>query len=151
MANRGGRRENSGRKKGSGLSNFIKNRVDEMLFELLKNDEFKQKAQTEVNRFEMFSGWIYIIRNKQNGYYKVGITQSQNPNGRFSLYRTHDMDIELIFIESVDNCREIEEFIHSTMNEFRHGTSDWYKLNADIVLSVIKTINKHKYPNYGRW
>ena len=144
MAGHGGRRDNSGRKKGSGISNFIKNRVDEMLFELLKNDEFRSKAQSEVNRFEMFSGWIYVIRNKQTNFYKVGITQSENPNGRLSLYRSHDMDIELIFIESVDNCRELEEFIHSQLNEFRCGTSDWYSIKTDDVLSIIKTINNHK-------
>jgi len=117
----------------------------------LKNDEFRSKAQSEVNRFEMFSGWIYVIRNKQTNFYKVGITQSENPNGRLSLYRSHDMDIELIFIESVDNCRELEEFIHSQLNEFRCGTSDWYSIKTDDVLSIIKTINNHKYPNYGRW
>lgn len=147
---RGGARKGSGRKRGTGLSNFIRNRVDEMLFELLKNDEFKAKAKEEVSRCEMFSGWIYVIQNNTNGQFKVGITQGDNPNVRLSLYRAHGMDVELIFIDNVDNCRELEEFIHSNISKFFVGKSDWCELKHEHVLSIIKTINHYKYPKYGR-
>ena len=147
---RGGARKGSGRKRGTGLSNFIRNRVDEMLFELLSNEEFKSKAKAEVNNHEMFRGWIYIIRNNINGQFKVGITQGDNPNVRLSLYTAHGMDVELIFIENIDNCRELEDFIHSNISEFFVGKSDWCELNHEDVLSIIKIINHYKYPKYGR-
>ena len=147
MSNRGGSRLNAGRKKGSGISsivaNAVKDRVDEILDELLKNDKIKQYAINTHNEYALFSGWIYIIKNLDNGFYKVGISQQQNINKRLSLYKSHSMDVEVIFYDRVNYVNDLENIVHESISHFEKG--DWFKCDLAMLVSILQTITEHKH------
>jgi len=151
MANYGGSRVNSGRKKGTGFSNKVKFYVDKMLVEMLEDNEVKKQIHKELSQLNLTSGWIYIIRDRVSNNYKVGVTQSDNPKVRLSHYVNY-IEIDLIYIEVIDNCFDVEALIHQKYHNNRIK-GDWFKLNHENIINIIRNINEYKYSKFynGRW
>jgi hypothetical protein len=145
--NHGGRRPGQGRKKGSGISNLIskvvKEKVDEILIELLKNEEFKTKSLKSIKDYSVFCGWIYIIKDKKSNLYKVGMTQRDTINQRMTLYHTNFIDIDIIYYDKVDYVIDLENELHSIIDIFEKG--DWFKCNIETLCRLIYTISNHKH------
>jgi hypothetical protein len=148
---RGGSRINSGRKKGTGFSNKIKFYVDKMLTEMIQDNEIKKQVYNEINQLTFTTGWIYIIKDKVTNNFKIGVTQNDNPKVRLSHYVNY-IEIDLIYIESINNCFEIESLIHQKYNANRIK-GDWFNLSNENIISIIRNINEIKYNKIynGRW
>jgi hypothetical protein len=150
--NNGGARPGAGRKKGSGMSGIIKNHVDNFMLELLKEDQVKQTALSEYIQLEIDEGWIYVIRDDNTSFIKIGVTQKKNPSQRLNLYKSHNMEISLLFLDKVKHCFDIEGDIHAQIEAHRKK-GDWFDLDVNDVMDVIFLINKHNHKKYydGRW
>lgn len=147
----GGSRINSGRKKGTGFSNKIKFYVDKMLTEMMQDQEIKKQIHTEINQLTFTTGWIYFIKDRISNNFKIGVSQSNNPKVRLSHYVNY-IEIDLIYIENISNCFEIEALIHQKFDANRIK-GDWFKLSNEDVISIIRYINEIKYNKIynGRW
>lgn len=143
----GGSRKGAGRKKGSGLSGKIKSYVDDFMLELLKDNDIKNQINRDLKQMSFTSGYIYIIKDVDTGNTKIGVTQKPNPKSRLSQYSSHKINYELIFIDEVEYCFDIENEIH-ILNENKRIKGDWFDMNKIDVLNSIKIINKHKYKKY---
>jgi hypothetical protein len=150
--NNGGSRKGAGRKQGTGVSTKIKKYVEEMMLEMLKDESINNQIMVELKQLSLTSGWIYIIRDVNNNEVKIGVTQKENPKGRLSQYVSHKIDIELLFIDKIEDCFELENEIHISI-ERRRIKGDWFKLNSEDVYKIISTINNHKHKTIydGRW
>ena len=140
-------RGRAGRKKGSGLSGVIKKHVDNFMNELIKEPSIQEKLQESIAEITLHSGWIYIIKDNDTELTKIGVTQRSNPNQRLNLYSCHNMDIQKIYIDNVENCFELEEEVLISL-ERKRVKGDWFDLNDEDVLKVISIINKSKYQKY---
>lgn len=151
----GGTRPGAGRKKGSGyggVSSLIKKHVDDFMSELIKDKRLDKCVKKDLIQLSITSGWIYLIKDLDSEEYKVGVTQKTNPKQRLSQYVSHKMNIELIFIENIEDCFELEEDICIALDKKR-VRGDWFKLNDSELIEVIHIINEHKYKGIhdGRW
>ncbi len=140
--NNGGVRSGAGRKKGSGVSGKIKMYVDEMMHKLIEDKELKKEIINDLIQMKFDSGYIYIIRDLETNFVKVGVTQRKNPKQRLSLYITHNMKINLLFIDYVENCFELEEEINQSLKNREKG--DWFNLSFFEILQIVTKISKHK-------
>ena len=134
----------AGRKKGTGVSNKINTAVNNFMSELLEDEEIKSQVIKELKQISAFQGWIYIIKDNNTGYYKIGVTQKENPNTRLSLYRSHKMDIKIIFIDIVDGVFELEEILHGMFQRVSIG--DWFELSDQNIIEIITKISNFKHP-----
>lgn len=142
--NKGGSRKGSGRKKGSGFSSLLKKYVDDFMYELLKDDKIKDKIQNDLKQLSLTSGYIYIIKDLDRGTIKIGVTQVSNPKKRLSQYTSHKINFELLFIETVNDCYEVENEIHLIIENNRIR-GDWFNIDDLTIFNIIKLINKRKY------
>jgi len=148
----GGSRNGAGRKKGSGVSCIIKKHVDNFMIQLLQDDCVKELIKKDLKQLSITSGWIYLIKDIDNGSVKIGVTQKDNPNHRLSQYVSHKMNVELLFIDEIEDCFEVENELHISL-EMKRLKGDWFNLDDSDVLNIITIINKHKFKKiyYGRW
>ena len=142
--NRGGSRKGAGRKKGSGFSSLLKKYVDEFMYELLKDDKIKDRIQNDLKELSLTSGYIYIIKDLDRGTIKIGVTQVSNPKKRLSQYTSHKINFELLFIETVNDCYEVENEIHLIIENNRIR-GDWFSIDDLTIFNIIKLIYKRKY------
>ena len=140
----GGSRKNAGRKKGSGFSNLIKKYVDDFMYELLDNTKVKDKILKDLKQLSLTSGFIYIIKDLDTLEIKIGVTQVSNPKRRLSQYSSHKINYELMFIDTIEDCYEIENEIHLIIEDKR-VKGDWFNIDDIVLLDIIKLINKRKY------
>jgi hypothetical protein len=140
----GGSRKGAGRKKGTGVSTKIKKYVEEMMFAMLKDESVNAQIMREFKQLSMSSGWIYVIKDLDNNEVKIGVTQKENPKHRLSQYTSHKINIELLFIDDIEDCFELENEIHISF-ENKRINGDWFDLTNEDVLKIIYIINKHKY------
>ena len=140
----GGSRKGSGRKKGTGVSTKIKKYVEEMMIAMLKDESVNAQIMSELKQLSVSSGWIYVIKDLDNNEVKIGVTQKENPKNRLSQYTSHKMNIELLFIDDIEDCFELENEIHISFKNQRIN-GDWFNLTNEDVLKIIYIINKHKY------
>ena len=140
----GGSRKNAGRKKGSGFSNLIKKYVDDFMYELLDNAKVKDKILKDLKQLSLTSGFIYIIKDLDTLEIKIGVTQVSNPKRRLSQYSSHKINYELMFIDTIEDCYEIENEIHLIIKDKR-VKGDWFNIDDVVLLDIIKLINKRKY------
>jgi hypothetical protein len=140
----GGSRKNAGRKKGSGFSSLIKKYVDDFMYELLDNAKVKDKILEDLKQLSLTSGYIYIIKDLDTLEIKIGVTQVSNPKRRLSQYSSHKINYELLFIDTIEDCYEIENEIHLII-ENKRVKGDWFNINDAVLLDIIKLINKRKY------
>ena len=140
----GGSRKNAGRKKGSGFSNLIKKYVDDFMYELLDNAKVKDKILKDLKQLSLTSGFIYIIKDLDTLEIKIGVTQVSNPKRRLSQYSSHKINYELMFIDTIEDCYEIENEIHLIIEDKR-VKGDWFNIDDVVLLDIIKLINKRKY------
>jgi hypothetical protein len=140
----GGSRKNAGRKKGSGFSNLIKKYVDDFMYELLDNTKVKDKILKDLKQLSLTSGFIYIIKDLDTLEIKIGVTQVSNPKRRLSQYSSHKINYELMFIDTIEDCYEIENEIHLIIEDKR-VKGDWFNIDDVVLLDIIKLINKRKY------
>ncbi len=150
--NHGGSRKGAGRKKSSGVSSIIKKHVDAFMVDMLKDARIEGYVNSDLRQLSISSGWIYVIRDRSTDYIKVGVTQRKNPNERLSLYASHNMIIDLVFVDFVDDCFGVEDAIHSQIEQYR-VKGDWFKLDDENVLGSIMIISKLKHNKIynGRW
>lgn len=145
--NGGGSRKGAGRKKGSSVSNIIANtvrdRVDEILKDILKSKDVSTYAVDSYLEHSLFIGWIYLIKNKDTGLYKIGITQKKNINQRITQYKSHEMNVNVIFADRVNYVNELEDMIHSAIENFVKG--DWFECDLNILCKILKIITEHKH------
>jgi len=140
----GGSRKNAGRKKGSGFSSLLKKYVDEFMVELLKDEQINNKIQKDLNQISLTSGFIYIIKDLDRGNIKIGVTQVSNPKRRLSQYTSHKINFELLFIEKLEDCYEVENEIHLSIENNR-VKGDWFDIDNLTLLNIVKLINRKKY------
>ena len=142
----GGSRKGAGRKKGTSVSAIISSIVDEKIesavSEIMKNNKISEYIIKEHSQLSLDTGWIYLIKNKENNKYKVGYTSRKNLNTRLSLYKTHFIDIELIYSEKVNYVKELEQTIHDFISTFDKG--DWFIADFVFMEKFLKTISKHR-------
>jgi len=85
----------------------------------------RQKLEREEKRF------LYIIHNKRNGLYKIGI--SINPAFRERTLQSEEPEIEII--ETFKGGFELEKQIHSFFAGKRIR-GEWFKLNDEDILNL---------------
>ena len=73
----------------------------------------KKQIKKDIRQISLNEGWIYIIQNQINGLIKVGITQRNNPKSRLSLYKSHNMNVKLLFLDYLDDCFDVEANCHA--------------------------------------
>lgn len=148
MSNHGGARKGAGRKKGVGryftLKKVVSDCFDDMFESLLEDDRTRKIIIQEINQKELFnnSGMVYVIKNLQNGLYKIGIT-SIEPKRRFSHYRTHT-EINLICMYELNDYEEVEIFLHEKYCDHQER-GEWFSLNENQVLDVVSYLTKEKH------
>ena len=148
----GGSRKGAGRKKGSGISGAIKKHVDNLMNEMLKDDILKTEIKRDLLQMSITEGWIYIIKDNSTNNIKIGVTQKENPKQRLSQYTSHNMNIDLLYIDNVSDCYEIENRIHLAISD-KQIKGDWFSLSSEDVLGLLRLICEIKHKNIfnGRW
>ena len=114
------------------------------MYELLKDDKIKDKIHKDLKQLSLTSGYIYIIKDIDRGTIKIGVTQVSNPKKRLSQYTSHKINFELLFIETVNDCYEVENEIHLIIEKNRIR-GDWFSIDDLTIFNIIKLINKRKY------
>ena len=147
---RGGSRIGAGRKKGSGLSSAIKKHVDNFMLELIKDEKIKSQLDSDIFELSNNNGWIYIIKDTEANTIKIGVTQQKNPNKRLSHYSVHKIKFDLLFIDKINECYDVENYIHNFLSEKR-VRGDWFNLSNEDVYNIISLINKKKYSSIYGW
>ena len=145
--NGGGSRKNAGRKKGGGLSGKIKSHVDKMMQDMLRDEVLKKQISSDLKQMSLTSGYIYVIKDLKTNFVKIGVTQRENPNTRLSLYTSHNIKIDLLHIDYVDNCFDLEDKLHKNIED-SCIKGDWFSLSNKQVFNIIREINKSKYSKY---
>ena len=143
--NKGTPGNKGGRKLGTGISGKINKAVVDFMQNLMEDEEIKQKVVYELRQLSNLEGWIYIIKDNKTGYYKIGVTQRQNPKERLKLYRAHKMDIDLIYLDKVNYVFELEDILLN-MFERVEGGSDWFNLTEKQLIDVVIKTSNFKYP-----
>lgn len=77
-------------------------------------------------------GCVYVMRNKRNGYTKIGFTTG-TPEYRESTLQSQEPEIELI--SHYPAFRSDEKFIHENFSSFRLR-GEWFDLNGDQLIQV---------------
>ena len=88
--------------------------------------------------------FVYIMRNNDNGAYKIGI--SNNPKYREHTLQSQEPDITSIFqleFESRDKARAVESDMHLKWAEF-HIRGEWFAIPHERVSEVMADIVKYK-------
>ena len=74
----------------------------------------------------------------------------KNPNKRLSHYSVHKIKFDLLFIDKINECYDVENYIHNLLSEKR-VKGDWFNLSNEDVYNVISLINKKKYSLIYGW
>lgn len=133
--NKGGARKGAGRKKGIGITYDIQKHCHKFIEELLKNDAIKFKATKQLSLLldnEITEDYLYIIKNSEA--YKIGY--SSNFSKRLKSYKTHNHNIELIYLTKQNNCFELENEIHY-MFSHKRLTGEWFELDEEELIEII--------------
>lgn len=90
----------------------------------------KLKQPREKTRRHNQAQFAYIMINKRNGYYKIGI--SQKPSYRERTLQSQEPEIELIYVSSGNYGWEEEMMVHAHFREKRMR-GEWFNLTiADV-------------------
>lgn len=84
-------------------------------------------------------GYIYCLTNKAfTGWVKVGLTT--NPKHRLDGYNTGDpfRAYAYEYLHEVDDVYEAERSVHGVLNETVESTYEWFNLDVDQAIKIIK-------------
>lgn len=84
--------------------------------------------------------YVYLMRNYNNGYYKIGI--SKDTKYREKTLQAEEPDVRLICSKQYTDritARQMEKMLHSHYNEKR-SRGEWFSLNEDEVKSIQKLL-----------
>lgn len=84
--------------------------------------------------------YVYLMRNYNNGYYKIGI--AKDTKYREKTLQAEEPDVRLICSKQYTDritARQMEKMLHSHYNEKR-SRGEWFKLNEDEVKSIQKLL-----------
>lgn len=97
---------------------------------------FNEKYLNKSNKIEekIISGFIYVIKNNNTGFYKIGRTLSIEK--RFNKLSKDFGDIELYFYYKADDYILEEKNMHQKYKEYRRY-GEWFELN-EVLLNEIK-------------
>ena len=110
-----------------------------------KRTQIRQDVQptpTTTNAEE--ACFVYIMRNNDNGAYKIGI--SNNPKYREHTLQSQEPNVTCIFqleFESRERARSVESDMHLKWAEF-HLRGEWFAIPHERVNEVMKDIIKYK-------
>ena len=133
---RGGARVGSGRKKGIATTISIKKYCEDFMIELLKNETIKKRAIKETEKYlfdeSKKEDFLHIIKNE--GLYKIGFTA--NIKRRLKDYKSHNGNVNLVYVIKSDNCFELESIIHQEYSKQRI-TGEWFDLSDNDLFNII--------------
>lgn len=142
--NHGGSRKGAGRKAGSGIANkiasIVRERTDEILSELMSDPSCSKKILQSYTDENMFSGWLYIIKDESTGLYKVGITFRKRLNQRIATYTSHNMNVSVIYAQRFTDVENVEAECHSMIGKFVRG--DWFVGDLQTLENVLTYLSK---------
>lgn len=141
---RGGARKGAGRKKGSKISNTIRDHCEKFIIELLKDEIVRRSAIKQLSFLtdDHSQGYIYILES--SGLYKIGFTRSIEQ--RIKQYQSHS-NIKPIFIVRCNNAFEIEsQVLTEYKKNIAYGT-EWFKFEDNDLIKVIKFITNQILSN----
>lgn len=79
-------------------------------------------------------GYLYLLKNKILGGYKIGITTA--PTSRFKALAVGEKT-ELIGYWQHDGYRELERYYHKLYSVERVPQSEWFNLDNDAVAAIV--------------
>lgn len=83
---------------------------------------------------------IYLIRSKENGYYKIGI--SKNPQKRLKQLQTGNAsELEIIHLYKTEYASKIEKTLHNLYSHNRLE-GEWFDLSIVEALNIKEQIKK---------
>jgi hypothetical protein len=84
------------------------------------------------------SGFVYLMHNRRNGYFKIGFT-SRTPEFRESTLQAEDPDIEVL--ASVEGTTDDEVALHHRFRDFRLR-GEWFELPKSVVKDLRAEMKK---------
>ncbi len=117
--------------------------TDKWIVEKYK-EEFKKGQLLNYKKWGKHDGWIYLLRYKE--FFKIGITQSRNPNKRLNVYKHYNpFKKEIIFCEYMSDYIKIEEVIKAKFSDkYKKGTTEWFIFSDKDVSKIKKFVLKKK-------
>lgn len=82
------------------------------------------------------SGFIYLFRQTNTDFYKIGMTQTESVNNRFIAFKTYSPHpVEIVSVIETENPIALEKKIHNIFSEKRLN-GEFFRLNEDDVLKI---------------
>ena len=133
-----------------------KNILDIMLNEKLSISHFSIEINQLLKEIKTKKGWVYVAKNPDQIYYKVGFTK-KNPNERARTLKTAGVIKEFNIIFALDflDCKKAEKTIHNKLEKFHVSGEFFSTLPNEIVTEIVKYKEYEKkqceqYMNYEK-
>ena len=150
-----GHNHKGGRPAGLGLSSqiarIVRDKTEEMISALLSHEAVKQKLIKERAENVFHSGWLYIIKDNLTGLYKIGMTTSKTPANRFSHYKAHNMDIDVIYVGKHDFIDGLETETLACVPKANKIKGDWFICDMDILCDILRIITSKSVKKSAKW
>nr|WP_044200987.1 GIY-YIG nuclease family protein [Oscillochloris trichoides] len=89
----------------------------------------------------MQNGYIYIIKEINEDYYKIGLTKDE-PMKRLKQLQTGNVrTLKLVAYFYVKNTRKVESFLHAFLGVY-HVRGEWFSIPEYEVSNLIRFIEK---------
>lgn len=94
----------------------------------------------------MSVGYIYIIKEIDTNYHKVGLTKDEPIKRLTQLQTGNPRVLKIVAYFTVSNTRKIESLLHSILGKY-HVMNEWFLLSDDKRQSLIAYIER----NLTKW
>ena len=109
-----------------------------------KSQLSKELGSVELPKGKEETCFVYIMRNNDNGAYKIGISKS--PEYREHTLQSQEPNVTCIFqleFESRDYARAVERDMHAKYAEY-HMRGEWFSIPHNIISQVMADIAKQR-------
>lgn len=88
------------------------------------------------------NGILYIIKELQTNYYKVGITKHTPKKRLRDLQTGNPRLLKVVAWFNVDDMRKVESFLHQVLGAY-HVRNEWFNLPEYEVKNLIEYLEKN--------
>ena len=86
-------------------------------------------------------GYVYLIRNRENLTYKIGVTKN-NPEKRVKQLQTGNSDeLDLLYTFETNYPYRLEKMLHTNYSLYREN-NEWFVLDSEQVSLFLDTCDK---------
>lgn len=98
------------------------------------------KAKRDWATFDP-KGNVYLIGNKELGFYKIGLTRSaETPDTRFkTIQRSVPFELDVLRYWFVSHAGSFEKLLHYEFKDYQIR-GEWFKFSADILDQIVEQI-----------